>query len=64
MSYSNNLPSILVFPNSKQSSIAMNRALKQIRKCLLEFSPEGEIPDHLQASIDDCDLMIGAVENE
>ena len=54
------LPSVLQGTNG-QSSISMERALKQIRDLLLYVDDASE-EDRVNASLDDIDMMIRAID--
>ena len=62
---SDKLPAVLTFAG-KQSSISMERALRQIRMLLRELSElaneDTSTFQECQASLDDLGLMIGAIE--
>jgi hypothetical protein len=61
---SNHLPSILI-PAPPNSSISLERALKQIKQLLEEAPIEGPShEDRLNASIDDCDVMLSCIKRE
>ena len=57
---SKHLPSVLQGTNG-QSSISMERALKQIRDLLLYVDDASE-EDRVNASLDDIDMMIRAID--
>jgi hypothetical protein len=64
MTTSNKLPAVLTFPDGKQSSISLERAIKNALEMLIEFdntyTSGGKIG--LDAAIDDLELMLGAIE--
>lgn len=53
------LPSVLQQPNG--NSLSLERALKQIRQCLLDGGSDN---DREQASIDDVETMLAAINRE
>jgi len=62
---SNKLPSVLLVP-APNSSISMERALKQIKELLENHieSDDPSIADAVNASIDDVDVMLAAINRE
>ena len=57
------LPAVLTFPGTKQNSISVERALKNIQKHLYHLAADGvwESEAGLQVAFDDLELLISAV---
>ena len=57
------LPSVLQGNHDKESSISMERALKQILTLLEQMSAEGTSNyDYIEASIDDTKMMLAHID--
>lgn len=60
---SDHMPAVLCDPKGVQSSISVERALRQIKDLLESFAVGNEPPqDRLEASIGDVEFMISRVQ--